>query len=128
MMQRKPFRLEIVSSGGINSSVLFDAPPQGGPRISQVHEAHLAELYRQIHQHAGDSITFSCLPHRIAGHSCLAVKLSGDRGTVNLLLTVTGNLRWPQPEEYAHSPRWYINVPDAVDAVYLVRELAETLS
>lgn len=63
----------------------------------------------------------------MAGHNCLAVQVEGKLGAVNLLLTVTGSLRWPAMDDYEHGVRWYINVPDAVDVVYLVRELAGLL-
>jgi len=49
-------------------------------------------------------------------------------GVANLLLTVSGSLHWPMAEDYEHAPRWYINVPDAVDVAYFLVELAECLS
>lgn len=107
--------------------MLFDAPPQGNPRISQHHHAQLAELCRQIRLRVGEKVTFTCSPHRVAGHNCLAVQVVGTPGTVNLLLTVTGSLRWPASDEYEHGVRWYINVPDAVDAAYLVKEVVRVL-
>ncbi|EIY6648661.1 hypothetical protein MNG63_002568 [Salmonella enterica] len=127
MMRFRSTVLDVVDGNISNTGVLFDAPPQGNPRISQHHHAQLAELCRQIRQRVGEKATFTYSPHRVAGHNCLAVQVMGKSGTVNLLFTVTGSLRWPGAEDYEHAPRWYINVPDAVDVVYLVREVAELL-
>lgn len=128
MMRFRTTELDVVDCNTSSTGVLFDAPPQGNPRISQHHHAQLTELCRQIRQRVGEKVTFTCSPHRVAGHNCLAVQVVGTPGTVNLLLTVTGNLRWPGEEDYAHAPRWYINVPDAVDMVCFLVELARRLS
>ncbi|EKK5512268.1 hypothetical protein ABKU21_22425 [Enterobacter hormaechei] len=123
MMRFRSAVLDVMDGNISSSGVLFDAPPQGNPRISQHHHAQLAELCRQIRQRVGDKATVTYSPHRVAGHNCLAVEVVGKSGTVNLLLTVTGSLRWPLVEDYEHAPRWYINVPDAVDVLYLIMEL-----
>lgn len=120
--------LDIVDGNISNTGVLFDAPPQGNPRISHHHHAQLAELCRQIRQRVGEKATFTYSPHRVAGHNCLAVQVEGKAGTVNLLLTVTGSLRWPVAEDYEQGVRWYTNVVDAVDVVYFLFELARRLS
>ncbi|HBN6384947.1 TPA: hypothetical protein LZR17_003146, partial [Escherichia coli] len=123
MMRFRSTVLDVVDGNISNTGLLFDAPPQGNPRISQRHHAQLAELCRQIHQRVGEKAIFTCSPHRVAGHNCLAVQVVGKTGTVNLLLTVTGILRWPAAEDYEHGVRWYINLVDAVDVSYLVFEL-----
>ncbi|HBA7530474.1 hypothetical protein PMZ68_05510 [Escherichia coli] len=123
MMRFRSTALDIVEDNISGTGVLFDAPPQGNPRISQRHHAQLAELCRQIRQRVGEKAIFTYSPHRVAGHNCLAVQVEGKSGTVNLLQTATGSLRWPVAEDYEHGVRWYINVPDAVDVVYLVAEL-----
>lgn len=120
--------LDVVDGNNSNTGVLFDAPPQGNPRISQYHHAQLTELCRQIRQRVGEKATFTYLPHRVAGDNCLAVQVVGKTGMVNLLLTVTGSLRWPTGDDYERGVRWYINVPDAVDIVYFLFELARRLS
>lgn len=125
MMRFRSTVLDVVDGNISSTGVLFDAPPQGNPRISQHHHAQLAELCRQIRQRVGEKATFTYSPHRVAGHNCLAVQVVGKTGTVNLLLTVTGSLRWPGAEDYEHGVRWYINVPDAVDVVYLVQALSQ---
>ncbi|EAO2687084.1 TPA: hypothetical protein N3A50_004367 [Salmonella enterica subsp. salamae serovar 30:g,m,s:e,n,x] len=127
MMRFRSTVLDVVDGNISNTGVLFDAPPQGNPRISQYHHAQLAELCRQIRQRVGEKVTFTYSPHRVAGHNCLAVQVVGKSGTVNLLLTVIGSLRWPTMDDYEHGVRWYINVPDAVDAAYLVWELVMKL-
>ncbi|WP_422528785.1 hypothetical protein [Serratia fonticola] len=82
-----------------------------------------SSFYGQISGYVNDGIVLGGLGH----HSCVAVKLAGADGSVNLLLTITGTLRWPTAQDYAQAPRWYINLPDAVDAVYLVTQLEERL-
>ncbi|AZT26297.1 TPA: hypothetical protein ACV5ZF_001823 [Salmonella enterica] len=128
MMRFRSTVLDIVDGNISNTGVLFDAPPQGNPRISHHHHAQLAELCRQIRQRVGEKATFTYSPHRVAGHNCLAVQVEGKAGTVNLLLTVTGSLRWPVAEDYEQGVRWYTNVVDAVDVVYFLFELARRLS
>ncbi|VTP17358.1 hypothetical protein PUATCC27989T_05359 [Phytobacter ursingii] len=123
MMRFRATVLDIVDGNISSTGVLFDAPPQGNPRISQHHHAQLAELCRQIRQRVGEKATFTYSPHRVAGHNCLAVQVEGTTGMVNLLLTVTGSLNWPTIDDYEHGLRWYISVPDAVDVTYLIMEL-----
>ncbi|EKN4763575.1 hypothetical protein ACXKU5_003133 [Yersinia enterocolitica] len=127
MMQLKKAMLEIVAGDGSEDSVLFEAPPQGNPRISEVNAGQLAELCEQIRARTRSVVSITCSPHRVRHHSCVAVKLAGADGSANLLLTITGTLHWPTAQDYAQAPRWYINLPDAVDAVYLVTQLEERL-
>ncbi|MCE5369808.1 hypothetical protein JEM66_22910 [Klebsiella oxytoca] len=127
MMRFRSTVLDVVDGNISDTGVLFDAPPQGNPRISQRHHAQLTELCRQIHRRTGGEVTFICSPHRVAGHNCLAVQAEGKLGTVNLLLTVTGSLRWPGEVDYEHALRWYINVPDAVDMIFFVQETVNIL-
>ena len=119
--------LDVVDGNISNTGVLFDAPPQGNPRISQCHHDQLAELCRQIRQRVGEKATFTYSPHRVAVHNCLAVKVEGKTGMVNLLLTVTGSLRLPTMDDYEYRVRWYINVPDAVDVFFFVKETVNIL-
>lgn len=128
MMRFRTTMLDVVDGNISTTGVLFDAPPQGNPRISQHHHAQLVELCRQIRQRVGEKAMFTYSPHRVAGHNCLAVRVDGESGTVNLLLTVTGSLRWPVAEDYEHGVRWYINLVDAVDVSYLIFELYSSLT
>ncbi|MFC0227646.1 hypothetical protein [Serratia aquatilis] len=127
MMQLKKTVLDVVAGDSNDGGVLFEAPPQGNPRISEVHAVQLAELCEQIRVRTQFVLSITCSPHRVGHHSCVAVKFVGADGSVNLLLTITGTLRWPTAQDYAQAPRWYINLPDAVDAVYLVTQLEERL-
>lgn len=128
MMRLKKTVLDIISGDSNDGGVLFEAPPQGNPRISETHAVQLAELCEQIRARTRSVVSITCSPHRVGHHSCVAVKLTGADDCVNLLLTITGTLRWPSSQDYAQAPRWYINLTDAVDAVYLVMQLAERLS
>ncbi|MBV4413527.1 hypothetical protein J0B02_11945 [Enterobacteriaceae bacterium YMB-R22] len=127
MMQLKHTALDIMAGEGNDVGVLFEAPPQGNPRISEAHADELAALCEQIRLRIQTLESVTCSPHRVGHHSCVAVTLVGDGSSVNLLLTLTGTLRWPTPQDYAQAPRWYINLPDAVDAVYLVMQLTNRL-
>ena len=128
MMRFRSTVLDVVDGNIPNTGVLFDAPPQGNPRISHHHHAQLTELCRQIRERVGEKAVFTCSPHRVAGHNCLAVQVVGKTGTVNLLLTVTGSLRWPTMDDYEHGVRWYINLVDTVDVSYLIFELYSSLT
>ncbi|MFS6933741.1 hypothetical protein [Klebsiella oxytoca] len=127
MMLLKQTTLNIVAGRG-NDGMLFEAPPQGNPRISEAHAGELAALCEQIRLRIQTVESMTCSPHRVGQHSCVAVKLAGADACINLLLTLTGTLRWPSSQDYIQAPRWYINLPDAVDAVYLVMQLAAQLS
>ncbi|HFV9293983.1 TPA: hypothetical protein ACIAIE_003841 [Serratia fonticola] len=127
MMRLKKTVLDIVTGDSNDGGVLFEAPPQGNPRINEAHAGQLTELCQQIKLRTRSVISITCSPHRVGHHSCVAVTLVGADDCVNLLLTITGTLRWPTSQDYAQAPRWYINLTDAVDAVYLVTQLAEQL-
>jgi hypothetical protein len=127
MMQLKHTALDIMAGESNDVGVLFEAPPQGHPRISEAHAGELAALCEQIRLRIQAVESVTCSPHRVGHHSCVAVTLAGAKASVNLLLTLTGTLRWPTPQDYAQAPRWYINLPDAVDAVYLVMQLTNRL-
>ncbi|MGI3087715.1 hypothetical protein ACRTA3_10170 [Yersinia pseudotuberculosis] len=128
MMRLKKAVLDIVTGDSNDGGVLFEAPPQGNPRISEAHAEQLMEMCHQIKVRTRSVISITCSPHRVGHQSCVAVKLAGSDNCVNLLLTITGTLRWPTSQDYAQAPRWYINLPDAIDAVYLVTQLEERLS
>ncbi|MGL4859012.1 MAG: hypothetical protein ACRC5A_04605 [Enterobacteriaceae bacterium] len=127
MMRLKKKVLDIVADDGRRDGVLFDVPPLGNPCISETHAVQLSELCEQIKARIPSVIAMTCSPHRVGQHSCLAVTLEGAGTCVNLLLTLTGTLRWPTHQDYTQAPRWYINLSDAVDAIYLVMQLAEHL-
>lgn len=127
MMRLKNTALDVMAGESNDIGVLFEAPPQGNPRISETHAGELATLCEQIRRRLQPVESVTCSPHRVGHQSCVAVNLAGAGANVNLLLTLTGTLRWPTPQDYAQAHRWYINLPDAVDAVYLVMQLVERL-
>ncbi|EFS9644036.1 DUF2976 domain-containing protein [Salmonella enterica] len=58
------------------------------------------------------------------GHrGCVAMTLESESGRMDLLITVNGRTLFPEEGEYTCAPRWYIDVVDAVDAVYLMLTL-----
>lgn len=69
----------------------------------------------------------SCSLHRIGVHNCISLLLQRADRRLNLLISMDGSLRWPQPED-KRVPRWHISVPDVVDAIYLMVELEKWLS
>lgn len=50
---------------------------------------------------------------------CVSLCFQGEQGRTDVLITVSGRAQFPQKEDYL-SPRWYIDVADMVDAMYLV--------
>ncbi|CAI2065026.1 Uncharacterised protein [Serratia fonticola] len=72
-------------------------------------------------------VSITCSPHRVGHHSCVAVKFAGASACFNLLLAITGTLRWSTGQNYAQASRWYINLQHAVNTVYLVIQLAQRL-
>lgn len=46
-----------------------------------------------------------------------------ESNTLDLLITLTGNTVWPDEEEYAQGTRWYINLPDATDMLWLLKSI-----
>lgn len=61
----------------------------------------------------------TCHPHRIGHRGCVSLCFQGEQGRTDVLITVSGRAQFPQKEDYL-SPRWYIDVADMVDAMYLV--------
>jgi hypothetical protein len=96
MMQLKKTVLDIVTGDGNDGGVLFEAPPQGNPRINEAHAGQLAALCEHIKVRTQTVVSITYSPHRVGNHSCVAVKLAGTHSCVNLLLTITGTLRWPR--------------------------------
>lgn len=64
-------------------------------------------------------VTMTCHPHRIGHRGCVSLCFQGEQGRTDVLITVSGRAQFPQKEDYL-SPRWYIDVADMVDAMYLV--------
>jgi hypothetical protein len=78
------------------------------------------EICRRLQQ----PVILSVLPHRVGSKNCLSVHLSDcESKTLDLLITLTGNTVWPDDEEYARGARWYINLPDATDMLWLLKSI-----
>ncbi|MCX8966325.1 acetyltransferase [Erwinia psidii] len=104
-------------------SSLFTLPPQGVVTFRETDAQALKDFCQAIGDRLSGPITLTAHPHRIGGHTSVALHLKDRLGRcIDVLVTMSGNTLWPQPEEYDH-PRWYITVPDAADMVYLLLHL-----
>ncbi|MGP0838089.1 acetyltransferase [Serratia sp. CY85251] len=104
---------------------LFALPPQGAATLSEPDARALAAFCSAIRERLPGPVRFTVHPHRIGSRTSVALHLEGRLGqSIDVLITVTGITRWPQPDEYSH-PRWYLTVPDAADVVYLLFHLSD---
>lgn len=76
-------------------------------------------LKTQLHARLAGEVTMTCHPHRIGHRGCVSLRFQGETGRIDMLITVSGRAQFPQEEDY-QAPRWYIDVADMVDALYLV--------
>ena len=105
----------VVHPGG----VVFFLPPQGKPGGTEITQPHLLRLRSHLNRRLGKLRRVVCQPQRVGMNSSVAVTLEGDTGKVYLLVSVGGHECWPSEEEYTHL-RWYIQVVDAADLLYLL--------
>lgn len=108
----------------LSHGVLFDIPPQSAPVINASLQAECQRLKTQLRSRLSGQVTVTCHPHRIGHRGCVALRFQGETGRIDILVTVSGRTQFPQDEDY-HAPRWYIDVADMVDALYLVLWLGE---
>ncbi|WP_261641003.1 acetyltransferase [Erwinia mallotivora] len=102
------------------SHTLFTLPLQGEPTVTRLTQRHLSRLRENIRLRIPGPLTLTCHPHRVGATNSVSLTLEGAlKQRISILITVAGQVSWPDDEEY-HHPRWYITVPDAVDLVYLV--------
>ncbi|MEW5291569.1 acetyltransferase [Erwinia papayae] len=102
------------------SHTLFTLPLQGEPTVTRLTQRHLSRLRENIRLRIPGPLTLVCHPHRVGATNSVSLTLEGAlKQRISILITVAGQVSWPDDEEYDH-PRWYITVPDAVDLVYLV--------
>jgi len=100
--------------------VLFGLLPQGTPTLSPPDARALDALRAAMLTRLTPPVCFTCHPHRVAQRCSVALHAEGQGGgSIDLLVTVSGQTRFPGEDEYAR-PRWYLTVPDAADLVYLV--------
>ncbi len=118
----------VVPDSDIAPSVMFDVPPQGGARIGEHEHRELSRLQAEVKKRLTLPIAASILPHRIGRSNSISVHLSDPlENTLDILVTVTGNISWPDDQDYQHGMRWYISIPDTVDALWLLSRLEATV-
>ncbi|EAP0276238.1 hypothetical protein DMV52_10320 [Salmonella enterica] len=111
-------------TGEPGHEVLFDIPPQSAPVINASLQAECQRLKTQLHARLSGQVTVMCHPHRIGHRGCVSLRFQGETGRIDVLITVSGRTQFPQDEDY-HAPRWYIDLADMVDVLYLVLWLGE---
>ncbi|MJZ42542.1 hypothetical protein DS487_16895 [Salmonella enterica subsp. enterica] len=103
----------------IPPDALLGLPPQGRAWIRQDDEVEMCRLNAQIRRTLGGHYRGVCHPQRIGYRACLAIHLENHSGKkLDILITVSGRTALPAEESYGN-PRWYIDVADAADALYL---------
>ncbi|EEJ5142907.1 hypothetical protein ABMB60_004429 [Salmonella enterica] len=98
---------------------LFDITPQSAPVIPSTLQTEWEQLQSALRTRLTGEVTMTCHPHRIGHRGCVSLCFQGEQGRTDVLITVSGRAQFPQKEDYL-SPRWYIDVADMVDAMYLV--------
>lgn len=108
---------------GISTAVdtLFSLPPQGPAGISYRWRRQLEVMRGMILNRLQTPVaSVVCHPHRVGRSNSVAVHIEGAGGNcVDILVTVSGKVSWPEPGE-SHLPRWYMCVADAADLIYLM--------
>lgn len=115
---------EVVEQGG--NRLLFDSLPQSAPVTGHTQAVLLQQLITQLRERLSGTVSITCHPHRIGHRGSVAMTLEGETGRVDLLITVNGRTLFPEGEDY-RAPRWYIDVEDMVDTVYLMLLLSSGL-
>ncbi|EEE2767319.1 hypothetical protein AAE115_002065 [Salmonella enterica] len=125
-MRLKYSTAEVAEKG--EDGVLFDSLPQSAPVTGRAQAVLLQQLINQLRARLSGEVKITCHPHRIGHRGSVALTLEGESGRGDLLITVNGRTLFPEEEEYTSAPRWYIDVVDAVDAVYLMLTLNSGLT
>ncbi|EAM2983596.1 hypothetical protein QL467_002259 [Salmonella enterica] len=108
-----------VVTGENGHGMLFDIPPQSAPVLPLTLQAEWNQLQSALRSRLKGEVMMTCHPHRIGHRGCVALCFQGEQGRIDVLITVSGRAQFPQEEDYL-APRWYIDVADMVDALYLV--------
>lgn len=103
--------------------LLFDSHPQSAPVTGQTQAMMLQQLINHLRARLPGPVNITCHPHRIGHRGSVAIAFEGEIDRVDVLITVNGKTLFPGEEEYTSAPRWYIDVVDTVDAVYLMLTL-----
>ncbi|EFS2651886.1 hypothetical protein V6973_004050 [Salmonella enterica] len=101
---------------------LFDSLPQVAPVTGRAQAVMLQQLMNHLRSRLRGSVNITCHPHRIGHCGSVAMAFEGEISRVDVLITVNGKTRFPEETDYS-GPRWYIDVMDMVDAVYLMQSL-----
>ncbi|MBU9839289.1 hypothetical protein J1780_04895 [Rahnella aceris] len=114
----------VVNDNEVSLAVMFDVPPQGEARIGVTDHGQLMTLCGHIRKRLQTPALLSMRPHRVGSLNCVSVHLKDNAGaTLDLLITITGSTVWPDDNEYVRGARWYINVADATDMMWLLKSL-----
>ncbi|HBD1844101.1 TPA: acetyltransferase [Salmonella enterica] len=100
---------------------LFALQAQGCPVMSAENAIRLSDLREAIAERVSSPVTVTCHPHRVGLRNNMSIHIEdSSENYVDILITIGGNsvISWPSQDDFIH-PRWYITVPDAVDALYL---------
>ncbi|HGG6663542.1 TPA: hypothetical protein ACTA1Y_000190 [Salmonella enterica subsp. enterica serovar Bovismorbificans] len=103
--------------------LLFDSLPQSAPVTGQAQAVMLQQLINHLRSRLPGPVNITCHPHRIGHSGSVSMAFEGETDRVDVLITVNGRTLFPEQEEYTSAPRWYIDVVDTVDAVYLMLTL-----
>ncbi|EGT7585133.1 hypothetical protein OP853_004854 [Salmonella enterica] len=110
----------------VEGDFLFDSLPQVAPVTGQAQAVMLQQLMNHLRSRLQGSVNITCHPHRIGHRGSVAMAFECEISRVDVLITVNGKTRFPEEADYS-GPRWYIDVMDMVDAVYLMQSLNSSL-
>lgn len=107
---------------------LFNAGPQKSSLrvVSPAVEAQLIGFCEQIRQLIGIGKLITLFPHRVVQNHW-AIELSGEKGSVHLLLNVTGRSLLPTSNYREWPARLVIEIADHVDAYWFATFLTQDL-
>lgn len=111
----------VVPDGDLLATEIFGAPPQGRATIRESEHARLVSLEQEIRRRLEKPVIYSLYPHRVGRRCCISLHLGDAQGkTLDILLTITGNISWPTEADYKSGIRWHICVPDATDMMWVL--------
>lgn len=107
---------------------LFNAGPQKSSLrvVSPAVEAQLIGFCEQIRQLIGIGKQITLFPHRVMQNHW-AIELTGENGSIHLLLNVTGRSLLPTSNNSEWPARLVIEIADHVDAYWLSAFLTQHL-
>ncbi|EBL0368751.1 hypothetical protein FQO80_15425 [Salmonella enterica] len=121
-MVRLRYSTAVVVEKG-EGDLLFDSLPQSAPVTGQRQAVMLQQLISHLRARLPGTVNITCHPHRIGHRGSVAMAFESEIDRVDVLITVNGRTLFPEEGEYTSAPRWYIDVVDVVDVVYLMLTL-----